>query len=1138
MKRALLLTGILMLAVFSAAWAQQRKVSGRITDSKGSPIPVATVQVAGTTHGTTADANGNFELTANTGQELKITSIGYLTQTIKVPEGNNPLDIVLKPNTNMLNETVVTAFGIQHQDATLGYSVGHVSGAAIANTNTVNPIAALQGKVAGVMVNVMNSGGVQSSPYIQIRGASVLGGNNQPIFVVDGNILQNNLDNGADNADQGSQLMNLNPNDYASITILKGAAATALYGSRGINGAVVITTKSGQKGKGLGVELTSTYQTSDAYAPFMKLQNEYGMGGLYRDGAFRSDGTQNYTNWSFGPKFDGTMHPVVYGVTGDNQMAPYIARPNNWRTFYHNERYLNNSIALSGATNEFHYRLDYSNTSDNGTLPKNGLNRNALDFKAGGHLNKVFSAEMGVNYANTQWKNQYSQGRYDWPGGQNLGFNIFYLPRNTDLAAWYKTYRNPDNTVKNSSFSYVTNGFSYLDLNNFTQTNNSFLGFLQIKAQVNPWLDFSARGNINNYKQNGVTKNYGGGINHTGGQFAVNQSTSTSYDVLFMGHAVKQFNNFGVDFRILNEYYGNLMGDTSSATTDGGLKVPNEFFLGNSQNALTGSDYSYGYGVPSTLTIGLAGDLNLSYKDYLNLEITGRNDWLSTLTYPVGVPGANNYSVFYPSIDLSYIFTNQFKNAMPSWLTFGKIRASLAYVGNAGVAGAYSTGAGYSPGNIIDNNGNSVPVASQINGNVKPNYNLKPQRQRAIELGTHLGFAGDLVNFDFTWYKTNTFNQLLQLPGVTETGYNTLYINAGNIQNQGIEATLEVKPIQTKNWGLDISVNVGHNVDKIINFYHSNTGNITEWTNSGFYEGTEVDSYEGGKYGVLEVDAGGSRALQLDPKTGYPIITNGVMPTVTNGVFNNGNATNAMPDTFNYAQYSYQYDTAQKVSMGTIQPHFMGGLLVNLRYKNFSLFTQVDGRFGGMVYSEAYTYGLSSGTPYTSLQYRDKAHGGVAITNPYNGQTEYNGVVPDAVFGPGSVGNTSAKAAETSVAGMTFRQAYDQGLVQPMDIVTYYEGIADWENGINWNGAITKESWVMLREISLSYNLPENIVRKTHVLQGASLTLSARNIGYLYNSLPDGQNPASVMSNNPLYPYITGGIPFIRNYAVRLDVKF
>src|SRR5699024_7428105 len=357
------------------------------------------------------------------------------------------------------------------------------------------------------------------------------------------------------------------------------------------------------------------------------------------------------------------------------------------------------------------------------------------------------------------------------------------------------------------------------------------------------------------------------------------------------------------------------------------------------------------------------------------------------------------------------------------------VRASLAYVGNAGVAGAYSTGTGFAPDNIINNAGQSVPSATQINGNILPNLDLKPQRQRALEFGTHLSFLGDLVNVDFTWYKTNTFNQLLQLPGVAETGYNTLYINAGNIQNQGIEFTVDVKPIRTKNWGLDISVNGAHNTNKIINFYHSKSGNITEWNNSGNYEGVSVWSYEGGNYGQMEVNANGSIAFQIDPETGYPIITNGTKPSVTNGNFDNGNATNQMPDTFNIASYQYVYDTAQRVPIGSIQPKFMGGILLNLRYKNFNLFTQVDSRFGGYVHSESYTYAMSVGTPQQSLRYRDKAHGGVALTNPYTGETEYKGAVPDAVFGPGSVGNTSAKAAETDIPGMTFKQAYDKGLV-------------------------------------------------------------------------------------------------------------
>lgn len=432
MKKVLLLTSMLLLVIFSSGWAQQKEVSGKITDSNGDPVPAATIVVSGTTNGTTADANGSFSLTAKVGDKLDVTSIGYAKQTVTVPSGDQALNITLQQNAKMLNETVVTALGISHEDAKLGYSISTVKGSDISRTNTVNPIAGLQGKVAGVQVNVMSSAGVQTSPHIQIRGAKVLGGNNQPIFVIDGNVIQNNQ-TGPDAADGGSQLKNLNPDDYASITVLKGAAATALYGSRGINGAIVITTKTGQAGKGIGVEFTSTYQTTQVYAPFMKLQNEFGMGSYDREGNFRPDGTQTYTTSSWGHKFDGTLHPAVYNK---DTLVPYVARPDNWKAFYQKGNYINNNLTLSGGSEKYNYRLSYSNTSNKGILPNNNLKRNAVDIKVGGDINKIFSVQMGINYANTQTSNYYNQSRYYYTTGTNLGFNTYYMPRNTDFATW------------------------------------------------------------------------------------------------------------------------------------------------------------------------------------------------------------------------------------------------------------------------------------------------------------------------------------------------------------------------------------------------------------------------------------------------------------------------------------------------------------------------------------------------------------------------------------------------------------------------------------------------------------------------------------------------------------------------------
>lgn len=1107
-------------------FAQQRNITGTVKDNSGNPLPNASVLLKGTNKGVATNAEGYFTISVSgTNPVLVVSSVNSKGKEVHVGQSST-LNITLEQADAALNAVVVTAYGIKKEKKNLGYSETTVSGDEIARTNTVNPITALQGKVAGVQINDVSSAGVQSSPYIQIRGAKVLGGNNQPIFVIDGNVLYNNIVN-ADNTDGGSQLKNLNPDDYASITVLKGAAATALYGSRGINGAIVITTKTGKAGKGIGVEYSSTYAITNVYAPFMKLQNTYGMGSYNREGSFAPDGTQSFANSNWGPAFDGTMHPAVYNK---DTSVPYVSQPNNWKTFYQNGKYTNNNITLSGGSDKSNYRFSYSNTKDLGILPNNGLNRNAFDIKIGSDFNKVFSFEMGVNYANTVTENYYNQSRYAWPGGGNLGFDVYYMPRNTNFAAWHDTYRNPDNSLKPTNFSFVTNGFSILDKNNYKVTENSLLSYIQLKAQVLPWLDLSGRGNINYLKDFNETKNYGNGQYNSGGQYAAGGNYSTNYNLLFMAHGLTSAMNdkLKIDVRLLNEYYGSLLGESYSATTNGGLKVPNQFFLGNSVNSLsTTSSINYGISYPNSLTIGLAGIVNLNWKDYLNLELTGRNDWLSTLTYPVGIPGKNNYSVFYPSANLSYDFYQNFRSDMPSWFSSGKLRASIAEVGNAGVAGAYSTGAGYSPSVIVDQNGASVPGATQINGNVKPNYNLKPQVQRSLEFGTNLSFIRNIINIDFTWYKTNTTNQLLHIDGVQETGYNKFYFNAGNIQNKGIEVLVDVNPVRTKDWNVDFSVNGGHNVGKIVSFYPG----ITKWNITGDYEGAQVWGYQGGAYGDLVVR--GSTAFQTDPKTGYPIIQNAGRSTVTDPA-----------NKVDFANYQYAYVNSDSlVNMGKIEPNLTAGVTLNVRYKNFSLSSQVDGRFGGMVYSESYTYAMGQGTPLASLKYRDQAHGGVARTNSYTGQTVYDGAVPNAVFDKGSMGNTAGNTA-VDISGMTFKQAYDKGLVESWYAPAYYDGgfgyngTYDWENGLNYNGAVAKESWIMLREITVGYQLPSSFLKKIRFVQGARLTLTARNIGYLYNSLPAGQNPASIQSNDPFAPFITGGVPFSRTYSAAIHVRF
>jgi len=1131
MKKPLLV--FLMILGWSLGFAQNRKIiSGTVKDARGESLPSVSVTEVNTNNGVSTSPDGTYHIAVSTGATLRFSFIGYTTQQIIVGD-RTTINVTLAENGQSLKEiTITTALGINKADKNLGYAATTVKGEEITRTNTVNPITGLQGKVAGVNINVMSAAGIQTSPFIQIRGAKVLGSspgqaNNQPIFVVDGNVLQNNIVN-ADDTDSGSQLKNLNPDDYESITVLKGAAATSLYGSRGLNGAIVITTKRGKSGQGLGIEYSSTYQTSNIYKSPMAFQNTYGQGSaLTREGNFAPDGSQANTVGSWGLVMDGSLHPVIYD---HSRKAPYSPQPDNWKEFYQNGNFINNNIALSGANDKFNYRLSYSNNSSSGMLPKNGLKRNAFAIKVGGELNKVFSTEIGINYANTVTSNYYNQGRYAYGGGSNLAFNTYYLPRNLNYNDWKATYRNADNSINNSgafgNLSSVIAAFSVFDKNNYRNNENSFLGYAQLKAQVTPWLDLSGRANVNFQKAYRETKNYGNDKNNVGGYYDSGGSYSTDYTLLFMAHASKKVlnNDLNIDFRILNEIYGNGLAENWGVSTNGGLAVPNQFFPANSVNSIS-NYYSYSYNGypgaqrPSMRTIGLAGDLNLNYKEYLNLELTGRNDWLSTLTYPISVPGANNYSVFYPSANLSYSFYDHLKAAVPGWLSSGRLRASLAYVGNAGVAGPYATGIGYAPNTIFNQNNQSVSIATQVNADVKQNLNLKPQKQRSIELGTNFGLFKELVNVDFAWYKTNTFDQLLYVPGVIETGYSRNFLNAGNIQNKGIELLVNVTPIRSKDWNLNFAVNMAHNKSKIISF----GSGIKEWELSGGYDGANVYAYEGGAFGVLTSETWASS--KIDPATGLPIIQVGSRQTNTNPA--------VKYDMQDYNLVNPDYSDAQKrISIGKIEPDLVGGVSTTLRYKNFSLFTQVDGRFGGDVYSESYSYATGQGTTLNSLQFRDQAHGGVARTDSYTGQTRYDGVIPNAVF---DAGQTSPLKPGVSIAGMTFRDAYNQGLVEPWKASLYYNTFYGWGTNLNGNESVSKNSWIMLREITLGYRLPASLLDKIR-LRGARLSVSARNIGYLYKTLSGDQNPESIQSNDPFRPYITGGVPFYRNYSVSLNI--
>ncbi|MFJ1377069.1 SusC/RagA family TonB-linked outer membrane protein [Capnocytophaga canimorsus] len=1137
MKRKLLVALMLVMGVFmQSVIAQVRTVSGQVTDESGMPLPGVSVVVKNTSKGVSTDFDGKYSLQANQGDVLEFSYIGFATQTKKVMGGGNSLiiNVVLKEETEQLGEVVVTALGVNKQARSVGYATTKVDVAEIGRLNVVNPVNALQGKVAGVAINTVGSSGVTSSSGITIRGAKSIDKNNSPIFVIDGMIIQEAVTGALQGTDWGSQLKNLNPADYESITVLKGAAATALYGSRGANGAIVIVSKGGKFGKqGLGIEMSHSVEMGDIYKSPIALQNVYGAGSPLNgyEGGFLGDGSLQGTATSFGPKMEGQM---INQYMPDGKLTPFVAHPNSWRALYQTPVNVQHNIAINGGGETSSFRLSYSYADNNGVFARNNFNRNTLAFKGLMKLNNVFSVEAGVNYAFSSAQNGGNQGAWNY-GGNLPMMSTYYTPRNFDMATYQAIYRDPvTHAVETDSPWSTLRGYLHdRDLNLRKRYENSLLTNLTLRAEIAPWLTASVKGNYNYYSISTLDKTYGTGVDYgptrTGG-YSRGGSNSGSYNILGMLQSNdNKFNIAGEEFTfdaiVAAELYGNLESHSWSKSTKGGLVVPGVFAFSNSAETIIPN---FTYTPRNNQTFGLSGILNFGWRDQLFLEITGRNDWLSTLTYPTYMNlGKNNYSVFYPSVNASYVFTESFN--MPEWFSFGKIRASIAEVGLGTSAYATTRGFGvFSQSSQFDPNRNSVLVANPNLGTAW-NADLKPEIQRSIEVGTDLRFFNERLNLDFTYYKTNTRNQILSIGAVAEAGATNQLINAGNIQNQGIEVQLEGTPIRTKDFRWTLGANFTKNKGKVVKLHD----NVKEWKLLDVYDaGPEIWAYEGGDYGVITTSYGSGAGAAIyrfnnpdnaaDPRNGKPVIKY---------VGAGGNPNKAYV-------YDYVRNTdkgiSDRVVLGKVEADFYLSLNTSFSYKNFDFYALIDGRFGGNFFSHTRKYAVSTGATVSSLEGRAQEYGGVARTN-YKGEMVYDAIMLDAVFDEGATAPLASDPSKRiDVAGKTYAEALQEGIA-PMMGSTYWLYSHRWgaPNELN----IQDNTWLMLREITLGYRLPEDICKKF----GANylrLGVTARNLGYLMNKLTDGLNPESVSSNNPLTPMDIGGAPFHRTYSFNLTLRF
>ena len=1094
---------------------QQETCTGIVKDATGETVIGASVIVKGTTNGTITGIDGDFTLqNVKKGDIIQISFVGY--QTMEVPFNGQPINVTLKDDTQTLDEVVVTALGMKRATKALGYAVTEMKGEDL-NTNVVNPVSALQGKVAGVDIS-SGDGGLFGSSKILIRGASTLGNNNQPIYVVDGVILDNSVKVGdadwsTSDTDWGNELKNLNPDDFESVSVLKGAAATALYGSRGLNGAVVITTKSGKGKKGLGVNFSQTFGIDHVYGG-PSFQNVRGDGYMSGYSNYKSSGNMQDTNsfylnadgkesvaWggggSWGPKFDG--RPIEFY---DYTTVPYSPYENNFTDAYDNGFNTNTNVSIQGsnATSSCYTSLSYKYAD--GNTPNNSFERISFLAKASHKISKDVEMEAGISFANSTPR----QG-----GETNFGEKFIdgVFGRMYDTRYWRTRYKGSHGGLASNAYNDEYGNAPGKSVwwsvyeNEYSQKETSVRPSLRLTADLNSWLKFTAEGNYNYYYKRYEAKELGDGYANEGGMYKLGQYTKEQTNLNANFSWNKTLNDFNISGFIRGEYYHNHQQEMEEKT-DGGLIVPGQFFIGNSKNAvITTGKIS---GTKSILSV--AGQFAVSWKDQVFLDVTGRNDWSSSLVY---ADQHGNYSYFYPSVSGSWLIHETFRGKMPEWISFAKLRASWAQVGND--TDAYTINTAYNLYGIDNTVGLQVPDTYY-------SANLKPERKNSWEVGVDLRFLKNRIGIDATYYKENTKNQIMKISVPSESGLSYQLINAGNIQNQGVEIALNTTPIETKDWTWDLNFTYTKNTSKIVEL-HPNVANYINLVGDAAYGNYRIASVAevGGEYGLLKSDA----TPNYDEKTGLPILELASYNT----------------------RHSVYYSRSGEVkTVGSIQPDFLGSINTSLRYKNWTLRASMDMRFGGMVAIYGSHYGTAYGYMESSLNGTDAEHGGITYTSIWDGLTYDDGIIPNAIMPGGqtiSVPTSVDPSGSYTIAegGELYADLVARKIVDPQHASSWNYWNNSWGRAAVWknNDWFHELNYIALREVSLSYRMPNNIAKKIGA-SSINLTVAGRNLGYLLNSLPNNFNPESMRGTQAGQFMIRSVSPYTASYTFTINASF
>jgi TonB-linked SusC/RagA family outer membrane protein len=1081
MKRIklLLLSAFVCFGMYNAM--AQTKVSGQVTSSEdGQPIPGVTVIVKGLSGvGTSTNIEGKYFLTVpSAGKILVFSYIGYQPQDISL-DGKSTINVVLVADSKKLDEVVVTALGISRSKKSLGYSIQEVSGDKVNTVKESNFINSLSGKVTGVQIKPSNTMG--GSANIVIRGASSLLNSNQALFVIDGVPVDNSNTNSAGQMsgrggyDFGNAAMDVNTEDIESISVLKGAASAALYGSRAANGVVLITTKKGSKKKGMGVSVSSNIQFSSFDESTMpKIQKEYGAGygASFIPFDINGDGidedlcpTSDDASWGY--KFDPNkmvvqwknLNPASpdYGVA-----TPWVAGAHDYRYFFRTGVNYTNSVSVEGSNELGSFRLAYSNSDETGLLPNSSFKKNTISLNSSLNVNKKVKIDANANFTQNKGLGRYGTG---YNAGNPMSSFGEWFQSNVDFKELSENYITKDGrqlawnygdpTVKYSPAHYWDNPYWLRYKNYENDKRNRFFGYTKLSYEILSGLTFETRASEDFYSEL-QEERWAAGSSDTNGNpyYTKYQREFSEFNLESYLRYNKTFTDFSLN-GLLGSSWRNQSIISTFASTSGGLAVPDLYAISNSKSAATVTESE----IPSSILSGFA-NVSVGWKNLIYIEATGRVDKSSTL------PDKNN-TFFYPSVSLSFVLSELDMVRNLSFLSFSKIRGNYAEVGNSAPAQKIY--------NAFDVN---KPWGTQPTNSVGSTfYNpiLKPEKSKTLEFGFESRFLKDRIGFDIAIYRKNSFDQIVPISISRASGLNSMYMNVGKIENKGIEVTLNAKPVLTNNFKWDVNINWFANRNQVVDL----GGSIKNITLFSAWD-VSVNATEGEPYGTIK----GRNFIFKDGKT--------VVYSPADEAAGLGKAG------------MYKRSDQDEI-LGNVNPVWNGGITNTFSYKGFSLSTLIDIQHGGSIYSVGNKYGMSTGLYEQTAGLNDKG-------NPKRDLVSKGGgiIFSGSVYADGTPNKTYIEA-------NTWATAYDYDVLPTAQYV--YDA-----------------SYVKFREMTFSYKLASSIIKKTP-FTAIELSVVGRNLWIISKNTP-GFDPEASLSSGNLQGIEYGCYPTTKTYGFNIKVNF